>query len=495
MDETGHEPHRQDERIDRRTFVRGAGVVAAAAALGPTLLHTDVAGAAPRAGSVLDHRAEECPIDTVVVLMMENRSFDHYLGWLGSDATYVDEGRRRWGRRFHVEARNDLYYRDPSGASVATEALVDRPEDPNPFRLCAGSSPGHTWTAGRRQRDAGFLARGTGNGENAIGYYTAEDVPVHAAMAHRFTVADHHFSSLLGPTFPNRQYFHSGDSEGRKGDPGPLRRGIYQGRTIWENLDAAGVSCGYYYTDTPASILVYGKRMRPFIRNLDRYFEDCATGSLPQFVFIAPSFGGVYRTDNHPRGCINVGERFVLEVFGAFVQSPHWQRGAFTLFYDEWGGFFDHVRPPILADARASRVDARNFGQAGFRVPSILASPYARANFVDSTVYDHTSVLRFLEWRFLGAPAHGPGPGRGRWWLTTRDRHAHNYGRSLLARDPSPDVDLSVHVERPTPACGNEIDLQRLDSERDPFQVSEQLKAETDRLYPEATLTPWLDRD
>jgi hypothetical protein len=298
----------------------------------------------------------------------------------------------------------------------------------------------------------------------------------------------------MGPTFPNRQYFHSAESEGRKHNPGPLRAGIFDSRTIWDNLAAAGVSCGYYYTDNPASFLVYGERMQPFIRNLDRFFEDCATGSLPQFVFIAPSFVGEYRTDNHPRGCINVGERFVLEVFGAFVQSRQWRRGMFALFYDEWGGFFDHVRPPILADERASTVDANNFGQAGFRVPSILASPYARANFVDPTVYDHTSVLRFLEWRFLGAPAHGARRTDAKWFLSMRDRHANNYGRSLRAGNPNPDVDLNLQVKRPTPGCGNEVDLEQLDSESDPFQLSQELADLTQRLYPGPTLTPWLDK-
>lgn len=486
------EDHR---RIDRRTFVRRAGAVAATAAIaGPTLLRPGTAAAASPSDSVLDHPAKECAIDTVVVLMMENRSFDHYLGWLGTDTEYLEAGRRRWGSKFHVEAENQLRYLDAAGALVATEALVDDPDDPNPFRLCKGPIPGHGWTAGRRQRDAGFLASGTGNSENAIGYYVAEDVPVHAALARRFTVADHHFASVMGPTFPNRQYFHSAESEGRKKDPGPLRRGIFDSTTIWDELSAAGVSCGYYYTDSPASFLVYGDRVRPFIRSLDRYFEDCATGSLPQFVFVAPSFRGEYRTDNHPRGCINVGERFVLEVFGAFVQSSRWHSGAFVLCYDEWGGFFDHVRPPLLADERASKIDADNFGQAGFRVPSILASPYARSSFVDSTVYDHTSVLRFLEWRFLGAPARGPGRSRPRWWLTKRDRNAHNYGQSLRPRDPTADVDLTVHVPRPTPACGNELDLEKLDSEPDAFQVSEELDAETRRLYPEPTLTPWLDK-
>jgi len=182
------------------------------------------------------------------------------------------------------------------------------------------------------------------------------------------------------------------------------------------------------------------------------------------------------------------------EVFGAFVQSAQWQRGAFSLFYDEWGGFFDHVRPPVFADERSSRVDANNFGQAGFRVPSILASPHARANFVDSTVYDHTSVLCFLEWRFLGAPAHGAGRANAAWHLTQRDRHANNYGRSLRSGEVSPDVDLNLRVARPTPGCGNELNLEQLDPETDPFVLSQELKDLTTRQYPEPTLTPWLDK-
>jgi len=481
--------------IGRREFVKRAGALAATAAVGgPTLLRSAGAGTAPGADSVLEHAANDCPIDTVVVLMMENRSFDHYLGWLGNDDDYLEAGKRRWGAQFAVEAKNQLQYRDLAGVMVATESLVGRAEDPNPFRLCKGPAPGHSWKAGRRQRDAGFLASGTGNGESAIGYYTAEDVPVHAALARRFTVLDHHFASVMGPTFPNRQYFHSAESEGRKKDPGPLRAGVFDATTIWDKLAAAGVSCGYYYTDTPASFLVFGDRLRPFVRSLDRYFDDCATGSLPQFVFIAPNFTGEYRTDNHPRGCINVAERFVLEVFGAFVQSTQWNRGMFSLFYDEWGGFFDHVRPPTFPDERASKDDANNFGQAGFRVPSILASPYAPANFVDATVYDHTSLLRFLEWRFLGAPPHGTARRGSKWYHNTRDRHANNYGRSLRATGPNPDVDLKLTIEPPTPACGNEIDLERLDSDEDPFKISDEFKNTLGRTYPEPTLTPWLDK-
>ncbi len=150
------------------------------------------------------------------------------------------------------------------------------------------------------------------------------------------------------------------------------------------------------------------------------------------------------RTDDHPHGDMRVAQRFLSLVFGALQRSPQWSRTAFIVTYDEWGGFFDHVPPPILPDDHASTVDLENLGQAGFRVPTLIASPYARPGFADHTLYDHASVLRFIEWRFLGAPASGT-DGNG-WWLTTRDRFAENIGASLAS---SPDADAILD---PVPA-------------------------------------------
>ena len=113
------------------------------------------------------------------------------------------------------------------------------------------------------------------------------------------------------------------------------------------------------------------------------------------------------------------------DVFESFVKSPHWHNGVFILTYDEWGGFFDHVAPPHFADDRGSTNDAFDFSQAGFRVPTIIASPRGLPSAVDHRQYDHTSILRFLEWRFLGAPPRGAG-GSTAWSLTTRDRNARN---------------------------------------------------------------------
>ena len=169
--------------------------------------------------------------------------------------------------------------------------------------------------------------------------------------------------------------------------------------------------------------------------------------------FVDPGFMSGYRTDDHPLGDHRIAQAFVGTVFSAFHESPHWRRGAMVVNYDEWGGFFDHVPPPVVADDRASAVDEDDFGQLGFRLPTLLLSPYAQPGYVDHRVYDHTSVLRFLEWRFLewrflewrflGAPPEGPDAGASgtQWWLTTRDRYANNLGASLLST-PEPDVRL-----------------------------------------------------
>jgi phospholipase C len=190
-------------------------------------------------------------------------------------------------------------------------------------------------------------------------------------------------------------------------------------------LGRAGVPATYYYTDIPI-LRLWGEQMARYIAPLDQYFEQAAAGTLPNVVMIDPSFTGDLRADAHPKGDVGVAAGFVAVVLEVLLRSPQWERSLFVVTHDEWGGFFDSQRPVKLPDSRASTKDMNDFGQAGFRVPSAQMSPYAAGNAVDHTVYDHTSILRFIEWRFLGAPASGPGAGSsGRWWLTKRDRHAH----------------------------------------------------------------------
>jgi hypothetical protein len=239
--------------------------------------------------------------------------------------------------------------------------------------------------------------------------------------------------------------------------------------------------------------------MFKFVRTLDVFFSDAAAGNLPNVSFITPWFGGPFRTDDHPHGDIVLGQRYIEALYTAFVRSPQWQRGMFVLVYDEWGGFFDHVRPPVVPDPRSSSEDDDNFGQTGFRVPSMAASPYARRGYVDHNLYDHTSILRFLEWRFLGAPAQGPDRGDSRWFLTKRDRYANNYGASLKFEDPDPEVDLEEleveTLEAVVPPCDDEDRLEKVGTDQTPrhgFEPTETLDAIVRQNYGGVSFKPWL---
>jgi phospholipase C len=450
-------------RDGRRSFMAKAAVGAAGAWTVPTILMSSVAGAqasnptttiGPADDLQLDHPAGSSPISHVVILMMENRSFDHWLGWLSEDPTYLAAGQSRYGGSFSIDGSLAESYVDPGGVSRTTGHLPVLLAGEDPYRGCGHPDPGHGWNSGRRQRDAGFLATGTGNDRFATGYYLESDLPVSSALARRFTVCDRSHASILGPTYPNRQYLISAQCGTYKSNTIPA--GGYPWDTIVERLSAAGVSVRDYFVDVP-SLALWGSRMTPFFSPIASYFDQCAAGTLPQVTLIEPGYLTGSRTDNHPHGDVRAGERFLRDVFAAFARSPHWENGLFILTYDEWGGFYDHLAPPILPDDLASAVDADNFGQAGFRVPTIMASPYVRPGWVDHQQYDHTSITRFLEWRFLGAPPVGPGVAGDSWFLRTRDRNANNIGASLvMAADLDIGMDLDVAVDLPSPACAGE---------------------------------------
>jgi len=424
--------------MDRREFLRSMAAGGLLAATWPRGLRAaDYVGkvtstldnTANLVTSILNHPSSVSPIDTVVILMMENRSFDHYLGWLATDEAYLEAGRSRYGAGFSVDGQVDQEFVDPAtGELVATYHLPERAGQQDPWRGCGHPDPGHGPVQGRAQRDQGFLATDSGNDVFALGYFAGDDLPIYAPLARSFTIFDRYHAALLSSTYPNRLYLQSAQCGEDMDPPLPLNEVGFDWPVIWDRLLAAGVSCANYFVDLPSS-LFFGPRALPILRPFADFFVDAAAGTLPHVVLLDPSFISGLRTDDHPIGDMRVAQAFVANVVRALVHSPQWSRMALFVTYDEWGGFFDHVAPPIVPDDRASPVDLMNFGQAGFRVPTFMVSPYALPGFVDHRRYDHTSILRFLEWRFLGAPPEGP-DGDG-WWLTTRDRTANNIGASL----------------------------------------------------------------
>ena len=396
-----------DEALRRREFLQRTAMTAGLAASLGTVLDPDVlvAEAARNQRRKKLPSPRNMPIDTFVVLMMENRSFDHYLGWLpGADG-------RQAG----------LTYTDEEGRSESTRRFA--PD----FQGCDHPDPSHSWTGGRQQfnggRMDGFL-RGR-NDEFALSYYVKEDLGFISHAAAASTAYDRFFCSLLGPTFPNREYMHAAQSYGRKDNALPVDEGGFPDNTIFAAMLAKGLTARYYFNDLPAGGL-WGIPGLQRSARVEEYYARAASGTLPNLCFVDPVFGGEgpasvhgVRADEHPHGDIRAGQAYMADIAHAFMESPQWERGALFIVYDEWGGFFDHVRPPRVPDDRNSPNLDEDFGRMGMRIPAVTLSPYARRGYVDHGTYGFESILKMIEYKFDLAP------------LTRRDRYASNIARSF----------------------------------------------------------------
>jgi phospholipase C len=396
-----------DGFMRRREFLQRAALTGGLAMSMASVLSPDVIlGEAAARDRIAVPDPKNLPLDTIVVLMMENRSFDHYLGWLpGAD-----------GRQ------GGLTYTNAAGQAFETHRLA--PD----WQGCAHPDPDHSWDGGRDQLDGGRMDGFLRSGENdvfSIGYYAEQDLPFIPSVAREFTTFDRFFCSLLASTYPNREYMHSAQSYGMKDNTFPFLTSEYAAgfpdTTIFAALSAAGVSNRYFYTDIPVSAL-WGAPGIARSGQVQEYYERCRTGTLPSVSFVDPAFSGEEEGtsgDEHPHGDVRIGQAFMSDVVHAFMEGPQWKRGALFIVYDEWGGFFDHVRPPRVPDVRSSANVAEDFGQMGMRIPAVLVSPYAKRGHVDHNIYGFESILKLIRYRYGLAP------------LTTRDQYAKNIARSF----------------------------------------------------------------
>jgi phospholipase C len=368
-------------RVSRRQFLFGT-----AGALGALR----VAGNAAAMPTALPQPARS-GLDHIVVVTMENRSFDHLLGWVpGADG-------RQAG----------LTYADRNGAVHATHPLA--PD----FQGCGYSDPEHSYLGLRVAYDDGkcdgFLRAGR-NDAYAIGYYTRRDLPFLGRAAPAWTVCDRYFAPIMAPTVPNRMYLHTGATD--RIDDLPLPSGL---RTIWDLIGEHGLQ-GRYYRSTFSYLALWGTKYLGITRTFADFQHDCRTGNLPAVAYVDPvytlSFLGLGNSD-HPHIDIRAGEWFLSQVYRAVTTSPAWPRTLLVITFDESGGFFDHVPPSPAPD-----VDPLH-SLRGFRVPTVLVSPFAHRGHVDHGLYDHTSILKLIEWRF-GLPP-----------LSVRDAHARNLASAL----------------------------------------------------------------
>ncbi len=354
-------------------------------------------------------------IEHIVVLVMENHSFDNYYGMLG---------------------RGDGFTLDEDGAPLdATPGSDGRPVRAWPFpdTTQPAEQPCPDWDASHRSwaggTNEGFAA--SRSGAVAMGYWTGEHLPYYWSLAARFPLCDRYFCSVLGPTFPNRRFLVAGTARGFVATSLPALDERPPNGTVFDQLNAAGVSWKDYFGDLPEPALF----PPVWFENLDKggtyadFVADCAAGRLPSVSIVTP------RTDlseENPQD-IAEGEAFSARVIEAVLTSPCWPRTVLVFTYDEHGGFYDHVPPPAavppddlgpLLDPDLDATEPGGYDRLGFRVPTMVLSPFARPDHVSSIIHDHTSVLRLIQTKW-NLPA-----------LTARDANASNL---LDCLDLSPD--------------------------------------------------------
>jgi phospholipase C len=341
-------------------------------------------------------------IQHILFLIQENHSFDNYFGtYPGADGF-------------------------PAGIKVPL-----RPGDPQavaPFHFTFPMSHDndHSWDTAHAAYNGGKM-NGFVSAERTLdtmGYYDGRDLPNYWAYARHFTLDDHFFSSLMGPSLPNHLYTVAAQSGGETRNRIKPPKGEYDFPTMAELLENAKVPWKYYEgKSNPHSFWLWNplpgfksfkensSLMAHLVPNTD-YFKDLRNGTLPSVSWIVPNI----RESEHPPLNIQLGMWYTTDFINALMKSPYWKNTLLVVTWDDYGGFYDHVPPP--------NVDKYGYG---FRVPAIVISPYAKAGYVDHTEYDFTSVLRTIENQFNLQP------------LTTRDSKANDLHKSLnLSQRPLP---------------------------------------------------------
>ena len=455
-----HPPHSIDEPLTRRTLLRyggslGAAVAGASSAGALWRTASAAAGTARLPDSLPDPKraagtaTAALPFDHIVVVMMENHSFDNLLGGLARSGQPKAQG-----LRFNSAG---VALNSNPGPGGAVRSL--------PFPSTAqGPHVSQSWNATHEQIDGGKMdgfVRSVG-AEQPMGYWTEEVLPFPYSLARTFTVANRWFGSAPCQTYPNRRFLMAGtaygniatDSESLKDPPPP-------NGTIFDRLHAYGVSWRNYFTDLPATGIIPSiiERYPTSLAPIAQFYADCAAGNLPSVSFVDPEFGVLSEVgaglaglpglatlgakleasggDEEPPQDMAYGESWAHSVVKAVLDSPAWPRTLLIYTYDEHGGYYDHVAPPpaIAPDSIAPQLGPTDapggYDIYGPRVPAVVVSPYAKPNAVTNVVHDHTSVLATIEAKW-NLPA-----------LTYRDANAKTVKDFL-------DVGQAAFLEPPT---------------------------------------------
>jgi phospholipase C len=436
-------------QIDRRSFIGLGAGVAATAALAACSNGSDGSANGTNDASPSTRRGtgartlrdpKDAPFDHVVILMMENRSFDHLLGWLpGAEGEQAG-----------------LAYPDLDGT---THPTWDNGDD---WQGCRWEDPGHQWPQGQKHLNGGkgdgFLFTQVREGETTpidlwpISYYGPDALPILGTLAREYTTFDHYFAALNAGTWPNRLYQIAAatdvDVTGTILSNGVAIPGSKIQTTIWDRAKDAGLTSGYFHWGEPMTSVFDSKKYEDITHPIDDFFTAAKAGTLPNITFVEPDYTSASEfmgtsNDMHPHGSIRVGDGFIQRVYKAVTQSPQWDKTVLVVNFDEWGGFYDHVVPPNVSDDNVNPNPGPHpdYSQLGFRVPCVLVSPWSPKAIVHEGPYEHCSVLRMIEWRWGLEP------------MSTRDKTAKNLAEQLDFSLRRPPVKLPAFDAPEPTAC------------------------------------------
>ncbi len=371
---------------------------------------------------------KDIPINHVIVIMQENRSFDHYLGRLVAQGYYKagdfsKDANGNLGSGFSNHDQLDVPPAGWSNLDSQGNVVVPHPDT----EYCYGV--GHSWNDQHGYYDNGaldgFVKGNEPDGQRTFFYQDDTVIPFYYALADKFAVGDRYFCSVLSSTWPNRYFMMAATSYGigdnsfctvdTQGSPAPqIFSLLTAGGHTWKDYTDGPHQLSFYpyFGFSPEALSNYGDMQCTLL-------TDIQNNTLPDVSFVMGDEVGGETTDEGPSALPGIGGQLVEKVLRALFASPSWKDTAVFITYDENGGLADHVKPePACAPDQYAPHDGQGnslsgaFDTTGFRVPFIVVSPYARAHFASHTVYDHSSITRFIETRF-GLPA-----------LTNRDANA-----------------------------------------------------------------------
>jgi phospholipase C len=228
--------------------------------------------------------------------------------------------------------------------------------------------------------------------------FAPDALPVLTTLAREFALCDAWFSSVPGPTWPNRLFVHAATSDGLV----VHQKKLYGMRTLYDLLEAKDLSARIYAGDIAQSLLLKRLLFSGIFRMMDAFYGDIRSGKLATYSFIEPDYFGGNATDQHPPHDVAAGENLIANVYEALRASRYWNTCALVVLYDEHGGLYDHVTPgeAVSPDGKSSADPPFDFRRLGLRVPAVVVSPYIERGRVDHTTYDHTSIIRTIRTRF-----------------------------------------------------------------------------------------------